>query len=77
MAADYKPHTPAHSFTVQWNNTHQKYEVVPSHWRPGYTPAHKETPAEALEYAIRIAEIALARTTRQLQQLHEVEYQNV
>lgn len=30
--------------------------IKSSHWVPGYTPAHKETPDEAIQFAINDAE---------------------
>lgn len=38
--------------------------VVPTHWQVGYTPAHQETPIEALEYSIN-------KKTREIHQLNE------
>lgn len=35
------------------STTSRGLQVVKTHWSPGYTPAHKATPDEAIEYAIR------------------------
>lgn len=63
--------TPIRSWVVKYN-TGRSPEVVGTAWMPGYTAAHKETKAEAIEYAMnnRLEQIKALR--RESEELHNM-----
>ena len=46
--------------------------VKPSHWAPGYTPGHKATPEEAIDFAINEAEAEMHIAQNKVVKLHEL-----
>jgi len=51
-------------------------EVKPSHWVVGYTPAHKATPEEAVDYAIAEAEREMTVAQAKVVALHMLKVDN-
>ena len=44
--------------------------IKSSHWQPGYSPAHKATEAEALDYAVEAAEHEMIEAQAKVVALH-------
>lgn len=47
-------------------------KVKGSHWAVGYTPGHKATPLEALDYAIEDAEQKMTEAQARVVELHDL-----
>lgn len=47
-------------------------KVKGSHWAVGYTPGHKATPLEALDYAIEDAEQKMTEAQAKVVELHDL-----
>ncbi len=46
--------------------------VKGSHWQAGYTPAHRPTPIEALDFAIADAEQKMTEAQAKVVELHDL-----
>lgn len=60
------------SFTTDWNQGRNQWEVKGSSWLPGYTSAHKETREEAIQYRIDLLGLEQKRLETQVKGLQEV-----
>lgn len=59
------------SYVVE-NHRTKGLHVAESHWAVGYTPAHKATPLEALDYAIEEAEQKMMEAQARVVELHDL-----
>lgn len=69
MSNQTRPTNEHGSWTVVYRGSRREPVMISSGWAAGYTPAHKETRAEALEYAKN-------RATTEVQQ-HQLILENV
>lgn len=57
---------------VVFDTHHKGLHVKGSHWGVGYTPAHKATPIEAVNYAIERAEEEMTKAQAKVAELYDL-----